>query len=343
LRYQSNFAAGKNKVINGDFAINQRNFTNTISTLTYGFDRWMAIQTGGSTYSAQAFTAGTAPVAGYEGTNFARILTSGQSGTGVWSSITQRIEDVRTFAGQTITLSFWAKAASGTPKVSVFATQYFGTGGSPSGNVDTYWGQVTLSTSWTRYSITVANPSLSGKTVGTTLNSSFLQFNFMVSAGSDYNGLTNSLGIQSNTFDFWGVQLEAGSVATAFQTATGTIQGELSACQRYFQTIAPTTSYMDVLVGTAADSTSYYRYSYNFPVTMRTAPTLATPQTTSDYGNLNSLGFYTVSSLPTLESSRTSGCSIAAYSGGVTKGFSATLRNGATGFASNWLNFSAEL
>jgi hypothetical protein len=285
LRYTSNFAAGKNKIINGDFAINQRNFTNTTSTLTYGFDRWMAIQTGGSTYSAQAFTAGTAPVAGYESTNFARILTSGQSGTGVWSSITQRIEDVRTFAGQTITLSFWAKAASGTPKVSVFATQYFGTGGSPSGNVDAYWGQVTLSTSWARYSITVANPSLSGKTVGTTLNSSFLQFNFMVSAGSDYNGLTNSLGIQSNTFDFWGVQLEAGSVATAFQTATGTIQGELAACQRYytrFSSVGNTAGGINGMFTYNNSSTSAYGF-VPLPVSMRIAPTAV------DFSNLRLL------------------------------------------------------
>jgi len=107
------FAAGKNKIINGDFYVNQRNFTCTTSSTTFGHDRWRLRSAGGTaTYSTQAFTAGTAPVAGYEGTNFARLVTSGQSGTNDYASIEQPIEDVRTFAGQTVTVSFWAKAST---------------------------------------------------------------------------------------------------------------------------------------------------------------------------------------------------------------------------------------
>ena len=44
-----------------------------------------------------------------------------------------------------------------------------------------------------------------------------------------------------NTLDIWGVQAEISSVATAFQTATGTIQGELAACQRYYIRTSATT------------------------------------------------------------------------------------------------------
>jgi len=273
LSYQANWAAGKNKIINGDFAINQRNFTSGSSGDPYGLDRWRMQSSSGCTYSAQTFTPGTAPVAGYEAINFARMLTTGQSGTSVYSILTQYIEDVRTFANQTITISFWAKSASGIPKIAIELEQAFGAGGSPSSPVGVYAGQVTLSTSWTRYSVTVAVPSISGKTIGTTANTSNLGLNLWVSAGTDFNTRSGSLGIQSNTFDIWGVQMEAGSVATAFQTATGTIQGELAACQRYyFRTTGQAAASNDLLPATMFSSTSITGIM-RFPVPMRTAAT----------------------------------------------------------------------
>jgi hypothetical protein len=266
LRWGNNygFTAGKNKFINGDFRINQRNFT-SLTADAYGFDRWNFItNTGTTTYSAQTFTPGTAPVAGYEGINFARLLTSGQTGTGAYSILQQRVEDVRTLAGQTYTVSFWAKAASGTPKVAIQYEQVFGSGGSAT--VNTYAGQVTLSTSWARYSVTAAVPSISGKTVGT---SSYTTVRFWVSAGTDFNDLTGSIGVQNNTFDFWGTQMEQGSVATAFQTATGTIQGELAACQRYFEMITGGGG----VIGQAANTTTINIVAM-YKVTKRVAPTL---------------------------------------------------------------------
>ena len=269
--------AGKNKIINGDFRINQRAFTTTTTSGAYGFDRfpWTGSGSGTQSYSAQTFTAGTAPVAGYEAANFARITTSSQNATDSRVDFGTTIEDVRTFAGQTTTLSFWAKAASGTPKVAVEATQSFGTGGSPSAFSTNYIGQITLSTSWARYSITVAVPSLSGKTVGTT-TSGFLGLNLWVSAGSTYNARTGSLGAQNNTFDFWGMQWEYGSKATPFQTATGTIQGELAACQRYyFRTgVGASTAYEPFSTWSSAyNTTTIDPIIVPAPVTMRVNPT----------------------------------------------------------------------
>jgi hypothetical protein len=268
------FTAGKNKIINGDFTINQRNFTSSTTSTAYGFDRFMMIYVDGTvTYSAQTFTVGTAPVAGYEGKNFARIVTSGQTATGARANWKQPIENVRTLAGQTATISFWAKAGSGTPKIAVELWQGFGSGGSPSTGVPTYAGQVTLSTSWARYSVTVAVPSISGKTIGTTENSSELQCNLFVSAGSDLNSRTGSLGIQSNTFDVWGVQVEAGSTATDFQTATGTIQGELAACQRYYWRNSPGVAYAFFSTGNPSNSTTDVRVVIQNPIRMRATPT----------------------------------------------------------------------
>lgn len=265
--------AGKNKIINGNFAINQRSFTTTTTSGAYGLDRWFILCSGGtSTYSVQQFTAGTAPVAGYEAKQYARLVTTGQSAAGDYALFMQGIEDVRTLAGQTATISFWAKASAGTPKVAVEIQQSFGSGGSPSATVQTYVGQSTLSTSWARYSISIAVPSISGKTVGTTDNTSGLYLALWTSAGTTYNARTGSLGIQSATIDFWGVQVEYGSYATPFQTATGTIQGELAACQRYYWRSTGGSAYSQYAQGMAASATSAQMF-LQFPVTMRTNPT----------------------------------------------------------------------
>jgi len=263
----NNFAAGKNKIINGDFRFNQRNFTSTTTNQSYGFDRWKLIASSGCTYSAQTFTIGTAPVAGYEAINFARLVTTGQSGTGVYSLLGQIIEDVRTFAGQTITVSFWAKAASGTPKVAVDIAQIFGSGGSS--EVNTAAGSVTLSTSWTRYSLTATVPSVSGKTLTADNGLGILLW---VSAGTDFSSRASSIGIQSNTFDIWGVQVEAGSNTTAFQTATGTIQGELAACQRYYIRYSASNTYSIFASSGFAVSSTFGAGTFTFPVEMRTTP-----------------------------------------------------------------------
>jgi hypothetical protein len=264
------YAAGKNKIINGDFRFNQRAFTTTTISGTYGFDRFVLAAVDGTvTYTPQTFTAGAAPVAGYESSNFAQIVTTGQTLTTALAQLQQKIEDVRTFAGQTATFSFYAKANTGTPNIIVALTQNFGSGGSPSASVATVGTVKTITTSWARYSFTIAVPSISGKTVGTTANTSFLNVQIAVSGGSDSG--TPTVGIQSNTFQIWGVQAEASTIASDFATATGTIQGELVACQRYFQVLG-------ILSGYANSPSAIQGSIASMP--MRGAPTAALTTTT---------------------------------------------------------------
>jgi hypothetical protein len=337
LRYQGNYAAGKNKIINGDFYVNQRNFTSTTNSDQYGLDRWAQFYFSASnttTYSSQTFTTGAAPVAGYEGKNFARQLTSGQANAADYAYLYQKIESVRTFAGQTITVSFWAKAASATPKVSVEATQFFGSGGSPSSVVRNYIGQVTLSTSWTRYSVTATIASINGKTIGTAGDDWFGIY-LWTSAGSDYASRTNSLGIQNGTFDFWGVQAENGSVATAFQTATGTIQGELAACKYYYDRRGGQAG-TGTILGVAMSNSAGNNAAFSFPITMRVAPT------SIDHSGLRlsdtSSGF-TVSSVTLTNATSTTG-NVNVATTGMTGFRSCYLDASANG---NFIAFSAEL
>jgi hypothetical protein len=257
----------RNKIINGDFGINQRAFTSTSTDGAYGFDRWrMFASDGTTTYSAQTFTAGNA-IPNQEPKNFARLVTSGQTSSTAVSILVQRIEDVRTSAGQQVTVSFWAKAASGTPKVSVEFVQGFGSGGSA--DVNTYINQVTLSTSWVRYTVTGVPPSISGKTIGS--DNGYLALHLWVSGGSTYNSRTGSLGIQSNTFDFWGVQLEQNYQPTPFEQRP--IGIELHLCMRYFQNY-PYGQANELPVAIGYAPANYYYGSQNMRVPFRAAPTI---------------------------------------------------------------------
>jgi hypothetical protein len=212
-----------------------------------------------ATFSQQTFTAGTAPVSGYEGTFFLRGVTTGTSGA---TYITQRIEDVRAFAGQTVTVSYWAKCASGTVTSTGYYLQNFGSGGSSS--VFATLSSATITTSWQRFTHTIAIPSIASKTIGT---SSYLEFQIL-----RYTAAA--------TIDLWGVQVEAGSTATAFQTATGTLQGELAACQRYYWNISGDNQ----MIGTGYYQTATeVNVTVDFPVTMRTTPTLTAATGTNYY------------------------------------------------------------
>ena len=258
-------AAGKNKIINGDFGIWQRGTSFTgYASRTYTADRWTSEYSGTGatrTVSRQTFTPGTAPVSGYEGQYYLSYNRS-VAGTSPADYLTYRVEDVRTFAGQTATISFWAKANASMSLSDITFYQEFGSGGSATSTTTTP--AKTITTSWARYTTTVSVPSVSGKTIGT---SSDLAIYFVLPNSGTF------------TFDIWGVQLEQGSTATPFQTASGTIQGELALCQRYYWRFTGPGAYSAYGFGAYGGTTTGYILMDN-PVTFRTTPT------SLDYANL---------------------------------------------------------
>lgn len=281
----------RNAIINGDFRINQRGFTSVTATGNYGFDRWKIFNAGGTvTYTPVAFALGSPAQAGYESSFFARLASSGQSAAGHFAVLQQPIEDVRTFASATVTVSFWAKASSGTPKVAVELAQIFAS----SADVNNLLGQVTLSTSWARYSLTTTLPSIAGKTIAA---GNAVNLNLWTSAGTDFNSRLNSLGIQSNTIDFWGVQVERGTVATPFEQRP--MSTEVLLCQRYY--FVSGTQY-----GPASSfglGNSYHGPVY-FPTTMRIVPIVTV---FDNAGTANRTSWYpgNVSAAPGLEAINT--------------------------------------
>ena len=268
--------AGKNKCLNGAMQIAQRGTSITLGASGYSLDRYSyavatAIPTG--TISQQTFTPAAAPVAGYEGTNFLRVNVTANNGCTILE-LTNSIENVRTFAGNTVTFSFWAKADAASTFNSQFITQNFGSGGSASVNTTLTLNTTAITTAWAQYTATATLPSLSGKTIGT---GSFISITIRTptSAGVVRNG----------TYDYWGWQLEYGSLATPFQTASGgNIQNELAMCQRYL----PALNIGTKVFGVASSTTQSYVYP-TFPVTARTAPTGITIVALANY-SLTSAG-----------------------------------------------------
>ena len=267
--YTNSITGNKNKIINGNFDIWQRGTSFSASgTDAYLADRWYnSMLNTTQAVSRQAFTVGQTDVP-YEPAYFHRSVIASAAAADNYALLIERIESVKTFAGQTVTLSFYAKADAA-KNIAVEFVQNFGSGGSPSAIVSAIGSQkIALTTSWVKQTVTVAIPSISGKTLGTT-HDGFLAVNFWFDAGSTFNARTDTLGQQSGTFDVAQVQVEAGSYATPFEKRL--IGAELALCQRYFwKGIMPQDSFLYGL----ANRTVSHVGGFSFPVTMRVSPTM---------------------------------------------------------------------
>lgn len=263
--------AHRNKIINGSFDIWQRGTSQTISG--YGSaDRWFNDNVGTTkTFSRQAFALGQIDVPG-EPTYFSRTVVTTAAGAANYCKQLQAIESVRTLAGKSTTITFWAKADAA-KNIAIEFVQIFGSGGTPSLALDAIGAQlIPLTTAWQKFTKTIVIPSIAGKTLGTA-GDDYLGINFWFDAGTSFATRTASLGQQSGTFDIAQVQIEEGSVATPFEQRP--IGYETSLCQRYFQVGSSN------VVGFARTTTSI---TVNIPLAtrMRSTPTI-TLLSTSPY------------------------------------------------------------
>jgi len=81
-------------------------------------------------------------------------------------AVIERFYGVHTFANETISIAFYGKSSTAST-VKISAVQDFGTGGSPSSEVETILGTFDLTTAWTKYEINGALiPSIADKTKG---------------------------------------------------------------------------------------------------------------------------------------------------------------------------------
>lgn len=254
-------ASFQNKLINPRFEFAQRGttFTPVLNTETYDADRFFTKIDGTSvvfTVSQQAHTLGTLTD---EPTYFRRCaITTAGSGSTITKILAQRIEGVRTFAGKKVMLSFKAKADAART-VTPNYVQCFGTGGAPSANVTGAGSGIALTTSWAPYTQAITLPSISGKTMGTTVGTDYLEL--WLSAASN----------TVQTIDISDIEFKevatSGQVSTPFEIRPA--QVEFLLCLRYYEIISQWS-------GTCPSTTSA-QANLAFIAPKRAIPTVTTP------------------------------------------------------------------
>jgi hypothetical protein len=259
LRYQGTQAAGRNYAINGGQDVWQRGISFAyVGGQQYTSDRWFL----GSGALGRTVSRQSSGLTGFQYS--ARVQRdSGNTSTSIIKFM-QALETVNSIplAGQTVSLSFYARAGANysTASSALSVRLVSGTGTDQNfdvgytGSTDVVLTNVTLTTSWQRFTVTGA--------VGSTATELGMQFQSTPVGTAGAN----------DWFEITGVQLELGSVATTFTRTGGTIQGELAACQRYYWRLSSTASASNYGTGTQFTATDAYLY-IKHPVVMRSAPT----------------------------------------------------------------------
>ena len=273
----------KNRIINGDMRIDQRNAGASVTTAgAFPVDRFIVQNSTDGAFSAQQDT--SAPVGFVNSLKYTTTTADGTLTTTQNSSILNRIEGYNvsdlawgTASAKTVTLSFWVRSS------------LTGTFGGALRNADnsrsypfTY--TISLANTWEYKTVTIA-----GDTTGTWLtnNSIGIAVLFGLGAGPDVSGTSGSwastnyvsatgavsvIGTLNATWYITGVQLEIGTSATPFERRM--YGQELALCQRYYyKWINDSATAVDISLFQAYATGSAFGKLIDFPVTMRATPT----------------------------------------------------------------------
>jgi hypothetical protein len=270
----------KNRIINGNMAIDQRNGGASITPTNtqYSVDRWQSFVSAASKFTIQQNAGSVTPPVGYVNYLGATSSSAYSVASGDYFTIQQRIEGLNvadlawgSANAKTITLSAWVYSS---------LTGTFGGAISNSAQNRSYPFTYTISSAntWTQISVTIT-----GDTTGTWLkdNGNGMFIVFSLGTGTTYSGTAGSwaataylsatsavsvVGTSGATFYITGVQVETGTKATSFDFRD--YGRELILCQRYYQII---TGFM---TASGSGSTGVGAAVY-FAPQMRTSPTVS--------------------------------------------------------------------
>ena len=297
--YASTGIGFRNRIINGDMRIDQRNngasVTPTTSNNVYPVDRFVTYASQASKYTAQQNAGGVTPPSGFA--NYLGFTSSSAYSIGAsdYFLVGQRVEGFNfadlawgTAGAATVTLSFWVRSS---------LTGTFGGSIRNGSNNYSHPFAFTISSAntWEQKSITIAGPTSGTWAINNTQGPEIL---FSLGTGSSNSGTagvwntttallsatgaTSVVGTSGATFYITGVQLEVGTVATPFERVDyGT---QLMRCQRYYE----------VSTEVWSQNTNNVYSTVPFKVTKRAVPTITAGSATVNGGNYTGLGGFRV-------------------------------------------------
>lgn len=243
--------AGKNFLINGGMDFWQRSTSAASTGGSYNApDRWWCYHNSGTATISREST--IVP----SGSQYAMKIASTSAGTSIYYGQVIETANAIRLAGQTITVS--AKVAASTSVPLSLVIQY-----NTSVDSTASWTTVTATSGGTATPTSTTYTSISGvyamPSTAKTIRIGFQHTSTVASGVDTYIGQ---------------IQTEIGSKATPFSRAGGTIQGELAACQRYYNRLGNTVgnSAQRLGVGPGVNSTTA-SVTFYLPVNLRTATT----------------------------------------------------------------------
>lgn len=251
----------RNKILNGQFNINQRGETSYTAT-GYTLDRWRLDEGTGAacTIKQGTFALGQTDVPG----NPKHYLIWERATAGSSKSIvSQQIEGVATLAGQTVTRTFWVKATAAT-QLRPVVRQSCGSGGlGISAGTVTVGAEVSVTTGWQKVTVAFDVPGVSGKTLGNN-GDDYLELAFE----RDHSDTNPTATVYIANVSI----VEGDATSEADPGAWREKSIELLMCQRYYLQYNDVKAEGFIGAGGASSGSSILLKTVKFPVQMRGDP-----------------------------------------------------------------------